>query len=223
METSNSSPQAEPRAPGAPYLLRRASTLLALTGAAVAFAAPLPAQAQTGTDAASSDGKGIVAGALLGAEAVVFAEAAFGVRPAWAYLVGAGVGAVGGGLGGYFLEDHLSPKTTTILLASGLVLAIPATIAALSASAYEPPRDYVQDVAPEDQPVDAPPQGASAPERSTLTLGLPPPSLIGVDEGRWFLGVPAVALLDVWSPELRRTYGLPRETELRVPVLAMRF
>ena len=34
----------------------------------------------------------------------------------------------GGGVGGYFLEDHISPKTATVLLASGLVLAIPATI-----------------------------------------------------------------------------------------------
>lgn len=222
METSNSSPEAERRAPGAPSLHpRSARTLLALAGAALTFATTLPARA-TGTDAASTDGKGIAAGILLGAETVVLAEAALGVRPGWAYLVGAGVGAVGGGVGGYFLEDHISPKTATVLLASGLVLAVPATIAALSASAYEPPRDYVQDTAPEDEPVDAVPQGASAPRRPTLSLVVPP-SLIGVDEGRWSVGVPAVSLLDVWSPEDRLTYGLSRETELRVPVLAMRF
>jgi hypothetical protein len=48
----------------------------------------------TGVDEASSTGKGIVGGALLGAEAVMLTEAAIGVKPRWAYLVGGGAGAV---------------------------------------------------------------------------------------------------------------------------------
>src|SRR5690606_11200922 len=169
METSNSSPEAERRAPGAPSLHpRSARTLLALAGAALTFATTLPARA-TGTDAASTDGKGIAAGILLGAETVVLAEAALGVRPGWAYRVGCGAGSVGGGYVGYLFEDHVRLKAAMVLLACGLVRAIPAQIDALSACAYERPRDYVQDSAPGDDAVDAVPQGASAPRRPSLS------------------------------------------------------
>lgn len=197
---------------------------LATTGlAAVTLLTAAPARAQTGVSAASSSGKGIAAGILLGAEAVVLVEAVVGVEPRWAYLLGAGVGAAGGGVGGYFLEDNLSPKTATLLLAGGLVLAVPATVAALSASAYSPPVDYVQDVPPEDDPVEGAPRESSRSRPApVLALRPRPPALLGIDDG-WSLGVPAVALLDVYPTELRRTYNLARETELRVPVLAMRF
>lgn len=220
METPKSSSEAERGRRGflVPRLL---SAALAPAAATVVLLGSPTAHAQTGVDAASSTGKGIAAGILLGAETVVFAEALVGVRPGWAYMVGAGVGAAGGGVGGYFLEDNLSPKTATLLMAGGMVLAIPATIVALSASSYKPPRDYVQDSAPSDEPVDDPPRPeASAP---TPEFRAPLASLVGIDEGHWSMGVPAVALLDVYSPELRRTYDLPRVTELRVPVLAMRF
>lgn len=181
----------------------------------------VPASAQTGVASASSSGKGIAAGILLGAEAVVLAEAAIGVRPRWAYLLGAGVGAAGGGVGGYFLESHLDPKSATLLLAGGLVLAIPATVVALSASAYSPPRDYVEDVPPLDEPLEGAPQQSSR-AAPRLTLRPRPPALVGIDDG-WSLGVPAIALLDVYPMDVRQRYGLARETELRVSVLAMRF
>lgn len=199
-----------------------------LVGAGLALAcsfwAPL-GLAETGVDTASTTAKGTVAGALLGAEAVVLTEAAFGVKPGWAYLLGAGVGAAGGGVGGYFLEDSMSPKLASLLLAGGLVLAIPATVAALSASAYSPPADYIQDTPPSDEPVETPPRASSrpAPGSERLALRAPLPALVGSDEGTWTWGVPAVELLDVYSVEMRRAYNLQSETELRVPVLAMRF
>lgn len=214
-------PALGPRHGGASALRR----LAPLAAGLVATCVTSTGQAQTGVDAATSSGKGIAAGILLGAETVVLAEAAFGVKPRWAYLVGAGVGAVGGGVGGYFLEDNLSPKTATLLLASGMVLAIPATVAALSASSYTPPADYVQDSAPTDEPVTDPPRASSVPSsrRARLQLQPPMPSLVAVDDGEWRFGIPAVALLDVYSTELRLAYNLNRETEVRVPVLAMRF
>lgn len=209
--------RSSPRTPPSGVLRGLAATC-ALTTAVLS---PVPASAQTGVASASSSGKGIAAGILLGAEAVVFTEAAIGVQPRWAYLLGAAVGAAGGGVGGYFLESHLDPKGATLLLAGGLVLAIPATVVALSASAYSPPLDYVEDVPPQDDPVEAAPQqGSRAAPR--LTLRPRPPALVGVDDG-WSLGVPAVALLDVYPMEWQRRHGLARETELRVSVLAMRF
>jgi hypothetical protein len=49
------------------------------------------------------------------------------------------------------------------MLAGGMALAIPTTVAVLSATAYEPPADYVQDRAPADEPVAEPPQPSTAP------------------------------------------------------------
>ncbi len=108
-------------------------------------------------------GKGVVGGSLLGAEIVLATEAAFKVQPGWAYAVGGLGGAVAGGVGGYFIERDASPKATMLILASGMALIIPTTVAVLSATAYEPPASYTQDRAPTDEPVAEPPQPSSAP------------------------------------------------------------
>jgi hypothetical protein len=105
---------------------------------------------------ASSTGKGIVGGTLLGAEAVLLTEAALDVSPDWLYYVGGGVGAVGGGIGGYFLESALSPKSNMLLLAAGMLLAIPTTVGVLSATAYEQSAEYTQDQTPQDEPTAEP-------------------------------------------------------------------
>lgn len=114
----------------------------------------------------STTGKGIVGGSLLGAEIVLATEAAFKVQPAWAYLVGGVGGAAAGGVGGYFIEQEASPKTTMLILAGGMALVIPTTVAVLSATAYEPPASYTQDRAPTDEPVAEPPQPSGAPTNS---------------------------------------------------------
>lgn len=99
-------------------------------------------------------GKGIVGGALLGGEAVMITEAALKVRPGWAYYIGGGAGLIGGGIGGYFLEDHLSSKEAMYMLSAGMLLAIPTTVAALNAASYDTPLEYTQDVAPVDEGAD---------------------------------------------------------------------
>ena len=114
-------------------------------------------------DDVSSTGKGVVGGSLLGAEIVLATEAAFKVKPGWAYLVGGVGGAAAGGIGGYFIEQEASSKTTMLMLAGGMALVIPTTVAVLSATAYEPPSSYTQDRAPSDEPVAEPPQPSGAP------------------------------------------------------------
>jgi hypothetical protein len=111
----------------------------------------------------SANGKGIVGGALLGAEAVMLTEAAANVKPAWAYAVGGGLGAIGGGVGGYFAEQTGDAKLSLCLLVGGMALALPTTVAVLSASAYEPV-NYVEDHPPSDEPVAEP--GRAAPSSS---------------------------------------------------------
>jgi hypothetical protein len=111
----------------------------------------------------STTGKGVVGGTLLGAEIVLASEAAFKVQPTWAYLVGGLAGGAAGGVGGYFIEQDASPKTTMLILAGGMALVIPTTVAVLSATAYEPPASYTQDRAPADEPIAEPPQPSGAP------------------------------------------------------------
>jgi hypothetical protein len=117
----------------------------------------------------STSGKGIVGGTLLGAEVVLATEAAFKVQPTWAYVVGGLAGGAAGGVGGYFIEQNASAETTMLVLAGGMALAIPTTVAVLSATAYEPPASYTQDRAPADEPVAEPPRptGTPAPPPAT--------------------------------------------------------
>ena len=111
----------------------------------------------------STTGKGVVGGTLIGAEIVLASEAAFKVQPTWAYVVGGLAGGAAGGVGGYFIEQNASAETTMLILAGGMALAIPTTVAVLSATAYEPPASYTQDRAPADEPIAEPPQPTGTP------------------------------------------------------------
>jgi hypothetical protein len=126
-------------------------------------------------------------------------------------------------VGGFFMEDNFSAKTNMFLLSAGMILAIPTTIAMLSATQYEPPANYVQDQAPSDEPVADPPgAGASleqkqkqkshkqqqkrrvavrrtSPVAPALYSQLPP-ALVGLTEGGFDLSVPALALYQMYSP-----------------------
>ncbi|HLV68566.1 MAG TPA: hypothetical protein VKY73_22270 [Polyangiaceae bacterium] len=142
-------------------------------------------------------GKGIAGGALLGAELVLAIEAAFDVEPTWAYVVGGLVGAGGGAVGGYFVEEEADPRIPMFMLAGGMALAIPTMVAVLSATAYEAPEGPVG-------------SGSS-------------PALVGVDAERVSLGVPALELRDVYSRFEVAAYGAQQATEVRVPVLNVLF
>ena len=115
-------------------------------------------------------GKGLVGGALLGSEVVLLTEAAIKVKPAWAYYVGAGVGAIGGGIGGHFLESSLSSREAMYMLSAGMLLLIPTTVAAMNAVSYDTPLEYTQDSAPVDQPVDDLPLGTANPGNDMPTM-----------------------------------------------------
>ncbi len=123
----------------------------------------------------STTGKGVVGGTLIGAEVVLVSEAAFKVQPTWAYLVGGLAGGAAGGVGGYFIEKNASAETTMLILAGGMALAIPTTVAVLSATAYEPPASYTQDRAPADEPVAEPPIPATSPTPGSAPVPVPAP------------------------------------------------
>ena len=138
--------------------MRSVTSLLALAGATLT---PLAAHA-TGEAEASPTGKGIVGGSLLGAELVMTGEAAFGVKPTWAYIVGGLAGGAAGGVGGYFVEQQGDARGPMLMLAGGMAFAIPTVVYVLASTAYVPPASYLQDQAPADEPLAEPPAPTEA-------------------------------------------------------------
>jgi hypothetical protein len=84
----------------------------------------------------SPTGKGIAGGALLGAEVVIITESLVGIENGWWYLLGGTLGAGGGGVGGYFVEQAVGADLSLFMLAGGMALVIPASIAYLNATSY---------------------------------------------------------------------------------------
>lgn len=150
-----------PRRSTSSALRKGVATALALVTATTALATPGVAHAEDVKPTA----KGIVGTALLGAEVVVFAEAIFGVQSGTAYAVGAGAGAVAGGVGGYFIEQAAGNDghVPAYLLAGGLALAIPAIVVALDATRYRPAEG-----AREDKPTNLPASDPGKPGGSSV-------------------------------------------------------
>jgi hypothetical protein len=183
----------------------------------------------------SSAGKGIIGGALLGAESVMLVEAAAETRPAWAYAVGGGLGAIGGGVGGYFAQQG-DPKISLYLLVGGMALALPTTVAVLSASAYEPV-NYTEDRPPADEPVAEParttPASETKPEsrrpapasRTPKVARGPelPPALFGWNRGELTLSIPAVEVRQMYTRTEIALYGVKQHPEVEVPVVNVVF
>jgi hypothetical protein len=203
-----------------------------------------PASASAiGKEDASGTAKGTVGGGLLGAELVLSIEAAVGVQNPWLYVVGGVVGAGGGAVGGYFIEQDASPRVSMLLLAGGLTLAIPTTVAVLSATAYEPPSDYLEDKPPPDEPIadppqptspGAPPEAAPAPTGRAPTkrvprtavlppLRLTPPAIVDLSPDMLALRVPALEIRNTFSRKELEMFGVHQATEFHVPVLNVVF
>jgi hypothetical protein len=207
------------------------------------FLAPARASADIGKDEASGTAKGTVGGGLLGAELVLAIEAAVGVQNPWLYVVGGVVGAGGGAVGGYFIEQDASPRVSMLLLAGGLTLAIPTTVAVLSATAYEPSADYLEDKPPPDEPIADPPQPASpgappdpapaptgrapnkrVPPTAVLPpLRLTPPAIVDLSPDLLALRVPALEIRNTFSRKELEMFGVQQTNEFHVPVLNVVF
>jgi hypothetical protein len=237
---------------GSESMKRRASysswspSLLAAGAAALMLMQPQKASA----DDVSPSGKGIVGGALLGGEVVVIGEAIAGVKPGWAYLVGGALGAGAGAFAGWEAEQNADPKVSVYLLAGGMALLIPATVAALQATSYQPPADYSEDrpsggapISEPPRPNSTPPAGISPGPSSAPPAGNPatpsgpssmhlrwqapklllPTGLLAVDEGSLRVAMPAVEIRPVYRIDELQKYHLAQQQELRVPVLSATF
>jgi hypothetical protein len=184
-------------------------------------------------------GKGIVGGALLGGEVVMLVEAAFGVKSGWVYILSGVLGAGAGGYGGYVVEQEADSKVSVYMLAGGMALIIPTTVAVLQATSYSPPEDYTEDRPSAPFPASEPPRpapggpgpspAAPAPGPTSLRYHWQgaklkmPVGLLDLDEGAFKVAVPAVELRPVYRLDELQKYGLEQKHELRVPVFSATF
>jgi hypothetical protein len=166
-------------------------------------------------------GKGIVGGALLGGEVVTFGLGIAGVEDGWPYLVFSAAGAVGGGIGGYFIESNTDAEVPIYLLAGGMALVIPAVVVALDATRYRPPAGTEDEM----KPTGAPPQPGLTVTTAQLEAppALPPVSLVDVREGSFSVGLPLVSVAPTYSRRELAELGVTQHAELRLPLVSAQF
>lgn len=206
--------------------------LMALT---ILFASSA-AHATVGQERAPSGAKATVGLAMLGAEAVLSVEALVGVKPWWGYAVGGGLGAIAGGVGGYFIDRTDTPTLSMGLLAGGIVFAVPTTLAVLSARAYKPARNPEIDPAQFDGKLIA--IGQAIAERHGSAHQLAPTPLLALHAGSASLtdftrssrsrlatlALPAASLQNVYSAEEMALLGLNEAvSSVRLPLLNLSF
>ncbi len=150
--------------------------------------------ASPGQESIAPGAKGIVGGALLGAELTVGVESLVGLHQTWQYGLGAGLGAVAGGVGGYYV-GKASTAAGTGLLISGIFLAIPATVLMLNGLRYRPPT----------QEGDAR-QLARFQQHAPLAFR-PPPGLIGRYQGHWAVNMPTIMISELSTPDEQFIFG----------------
>ena len=161
------------------------------------------------TNPVQADFKGIIGLGLIGTELGFVVPALAGARDPWFYIVFPILGAGGGGTAGYFLleEGAGDPELAVASLALGMALVIPAMGITLAAPGYAPETD--------ERHGRLPPNVRAAREAG--------PGLVRISERGLMLAPPGVAATtNVSVAESLRT-GVPRKSELRVPVVSGRF
>lgn len=223
--------------------------------AGAAFAATLVLSAMSPkaalADEVSPTGKGIAGGILLGAEVVTVPMALANVQSGWAYAIGGGLGAAGGGVGGYFVEQNVSDgRIPVYMLAGGLALVIPSVVLILNATAYRPVEGAKEDRAPSGPPADPgavggsvvigapstipPPPAqptttpattppAQTPPPSTTTPAPAPGSLLDFQGPTLRMGVPVPEVRSMYSLAEQKRLGVAPGTEVRMPLVHVVF
>jgi hypothetical protein len=174
--------------------------------------------------------KGVVGGAMLGGEGVAIGMGLFGVSKGWPYLVFPTVGAIGGGIGGYFVEQAAPAEVPLYMLAGGMALVIPTLIVTLNATIYRAPEIYPGEPVT-NTPAPESPQPTTGKLRGPRVAHAPrgprpmhiPMSLFDVHDGRVALGLPAVEIRPVYTQEELAKFGVAQAREIKIPVFAASF
>lgn len=213
--------------------------------------APGHAEAQCSTTSGATcsqvrpDGKAMIGLGLMGAELGLFLPAVFGARDWWPYLIFPVVGAAGGAIGGYFLEQgtQSEPEIAVTLLVIGAALAIPAIVGTLALTAYSPPSnsedteadddtfaptpqgdsvEAVQDPGPTSAPAaDSAPQARMMRAYHTLFAG--GPGLLRFDGPRILVALPIVSARPTYTAEETERLRLAPSSDIHVPLVSATF
>ena len=204
--------------------------MIASVFAATAFALPAAAQEATeDTTKVSSTGKGIAGGVLLGAELPIIGMAIGKVNSTWPYIVFGAVGAAGGGVGGYFLEQEVAePEASLYLLAGGMALVIPTLVSALNATAYEPGGEEegfesMDGVEPEEGQDGKPSVKGSGSVNVQARRPAIPFALVGLTEAGVSPGIPRVEVRRSFTDREVVQFGATQRTEVHMPLFGGTF
>jgi hypothetical protein len=218
----------------------------------LATSAPSVARADNTASTVSPTGKGIVGGALLGAEVGTIIESIAGVHSPWIYLISDVVLGAGGAVGGWEVEQNSSDgRAPVFMLAGGLGLLIPAIVLTLNGTRYQPSENATEDHAPTNAPAANPgtpggsivtpspgsspaPAPATPPPSSGATppgptssnpgrAGVPHLSLVAVGTDGMHLGLPVPEVRSTFSLSEQRQYGMAQQTEVRMPLVKIVF
>lgn len=207
---------------------RRTSRIFGTLGAAAVASAltllPAQAAAQEESNAVSATGKGIAGGTLLGAEVVMITTAIIGATDWWPYVLFGAVGAGGGAVGGYFVEDAIgdgAAEPALYMLAGGMALVVPTLVAVLNATAYDPTDDEEEG---DESSTDEEPDGTPGVDANVeVETGGLPPALIGLSTTQRGtqvrLGVPAARVGPRFSAREMATFGVEQGTEVSFPIV----
>jgi hypothetical protein len=180
----------------------------------------------------SATGKGIAGGALLGGEVVGISMGAAGVQRGWPYLVFCPLGAVAGGVGGYFVEKTPTAEPSLYMLAGGLALLIPTLVVTLNATSYRPPESDRQEPANNEPAKEAPrPTGqrghhgpvVARAQVPRLTMPHLSTSIVDVYQGKLALGAPAIDVRPLYSSREMWQFGVTQGSEVRFPLFQTAF
>jgi hypothetical protein len=184
-------------------------------------------------------GKGTAGGALLGAEVGFLGLSAFGARSGWLYGTVPTALAIGGGIGGYYLDKSIGDtgdaKPVMYMLAGGMLLVVPTIVITLSATATT----YTsEDVPAADGGVKAAPAGGggegttvTAPEKTSLRHVEPirpaiPPSFALVNFDQQIsprMSLPAVEVSPMYSSVELSKFGGQQRWQFNAPLVAVTF
>lgn len=173
---------------------RMGGQVLSAVLASLLVVATLPGEAHADNNV-KPDGKGTVGLGLIGLELGFVIPALAGAEGTWPYIVFPIVGGAGGAAAGYFgVEKSGSTAASVAMLGIGLAGLIPALVATLSLTSYQP----------EDED--------SAPQ-----------ALLRLNAGQLALGVPLPSVSDSYTDEEKFQYGVSSQMELSLALLSGAF
>ena len=168
-------------------------------------------------------GKGIAGLAIIGGSVTATTMGLVGVEQRWAYLVFPPLVAVGGGIGGYFVEGAAPAEVSTFMLGAGMALIIPTIIVSLNATVYKVPDDYTNDPSTKTPAAEPPRPGAQI--QDSIRTGYVPRSLVDFDLGRGALalGLPPIQIRNAFTTDEIAKFGVAQAREVHVPLFHASF